>query len=52
MKRIATMIMVLATAVAAMGQNMYKNEKLRYGMYLGPIKAGEAELITKNVTYK
>ena len=51
MKRISTMILVLATTVLAMGQNNWKDENLRYGMYLGPIKAGEAELITRNVTY-
>ena len=52
MKRIVIMILVLGATLVAMGQTAYKNEKLRYGMYLGPIKAGEAELITKNVTYK
>lgn len=30
-------------------QDIWRDEKLNYVMYLGPIKAGEASLVTKNV---
>ena len=51
MKRIVSMILVLVATIAVMAQTSWQDEKLRYGMYLGPIKAGEAELITRNITY-
>ena len=51
MKRLYTILCTLLIAATAMAQLTWKNENLKYGMYLGPIKAGDARLITENVTY-
>ena len=51
MKRVLTIICALMITAAAMAQQAWKNENLKYGMYLGPIKAGDAQLITENITY-
>lgn len=49
-----SVLMIIVALMACMTVNAetgLKDSKLRYGMYLGPIKAGEAQLITRNVTY-
>jgi len=51
MKRVLSILMVLMMTVTAMAQLTWKNENLRYGMYLGPIRAGDAQLVTKVTTY-
>ena len=51
MKRVLTIICALMITATAMAQQAWKNENLKYGMYLGPIKAGDAQLITENITY-
>ena len=53
MKRIISImaIMLLAAQVLTAGQT-WKNETLRYALYIGPIKAGEAAFITKNTTFE
>ena len=51
MKRVLTIICALMITAAAMAQQAWKNENLKYGMYLGPIKAGDAQLITENISY-
>ena len=51
MKRVLTIICALMITAAAMAEQTWKNENLKYGMYLGPIKAGDAQLITENITY-
>lgn len=49
MKRMG-LIMALMLAVSELfAAQTWKNETLRYTMYLGPIKAGEASLATKNI---
>ena len=52
MKRVFTIIWTLMITAAAMAAQEWQNEDLKYGMYLGPIKAGEAQLVTKNVTHE
>lgn len=52
MKRVFTIICTLMITAAAMAAQEWQNEDLKYGMYLGPIKAGEAQLVTKNVTHE
>ena len=51
MKRVLTIICALMITAAAMAEQAWKNENLKYGMYLGPIKAGDAQLVTENITY-
>ena len=51
MKRVLTIICALMITAAAMAELTWKNENLKYGMYLGPIKAGQAQLVTENITY-
>lgn len=54
MKRtLYTMVLALILGwTGAKAAEVFRNETLRYGMYLGPIKAGEAKLATKLVTYE
>ena len=49
MKRLLSIftLLVLVTGVVNAGQK-WNDETLRYALYLGPIKAGEASLVTKN----
>jgi len=53
MKRIISIMafMLLTVQVLTAGQT-WKNETLRYALYIGPIKAGEASFITRNTTYE
>ena len=46
------MIMVLVATVSAMAQQEWKNETLKYALYIGPLKAGEASFVTKNTTFE
>ena len=43
------MVMLLMLSAMTFAQQIWRNETLRYTMYLGPIKAGEASLATKNI---
>ena len=50
MKRfISIMAMMLLASGIMYADEIWRDETLRYAMYLGPIKAGEASLATKNV---
>lgn len=49
MKRIITILMAMVLAAPVMADEVWRDETLRYAMYLGPIKAGEASLATKNL---
>ncbi len=50
MKRIISLFTILfLTSGMVFADEVWRNETLRYTMYLGPIKAGEASLATKNV---
>ena len=42
-------MMLLMVSAMTFAQQIWRNETLRYTMYLGPIKAGEASLATKNI---
>lgn len=53
MKRIiSTMAFMFLLAGNMFAAQNWKNETLRYALYIGPIKAGEASFITKNTTYQ
>ena len=49
MKRIIAILMAMALTAQVMADEVWRDETLRYAMYLGPIKAGEASLATKNL---
>ena len=52
MKRfISIMAMMLLASGIMYADEIWRDETLRYAMYLGPIKAGEASLATKNIEY-
>ncbi len=49
MKRILfTLTVLVLSAGTVMAEQVWKNETLRYALYLGPIRAGEASFITQN----
>lgn len=50
MKRIFILLMVTVLTAPVMADEVWRDETLKYAMYLGPIKAGEASLATKNLT--
>lgn len=53
MKRWVTVMgLMLMMSVMALGQQTWKNETLRYALYIGPLKAGEASFITRNTTFE
>lgn len=43
--------MILAVGQVPAAQS-WKNETLRYALYIGPIKAGEASFVTRNTTFE
>ena len=45
------MAMMLLASGIMYADEIWRDETLRYAMYLGPIKAGEASLATKNIEY-
>ena len=51
MKRFFSIMVAVMTGVVVTAQTSWQDEDLKYGMYLGPIKAGEAQLVTRNVDY-
>ena len=51
MKRIIS-IMALMLTVSAFAQQEWKNETLKYALYIGPLKAGEASFVTRNTTFE
>lgn len=52
MKRMG-LIMALMLAVSELfAAQSWKNETLKYALYIGPIKAGEASFITRNTTFE
>ena len=52
MKRMG-LIMALMLAVSELfAAQSWKNETLKYALYIGPIKAGEASFVTKNTTFE
>ena len=53
MKRLIIILAALILTVeAASAQQTWKNETLKYALYIGPLKAGEARLITKNTEFE
>ena len=53
MKRIISiMAFMLLLAGTTQAAQTWKNETLKYALYIGPIKAGEASFITKNTTFE
>lgn len=46
------MALMLMVSGMALGQQTWKNETLRYALYIGPIKAGEASFVTRNTTFE
>ncbi|MCQ2072775.1 MAG: DUF3108 domain-containing protein [Bacteroidaceae bacterium] len=52
MKRIFTIVMLACFGMNLAAQTVWKNEVLSYGLYIGPVKAGEAELTTKKTDWK
>ena len=49
MKKTIAILMGLLMSVPMMADQVWRDEKLDYAMYLGPIKLGEASLGTKNL---
>ena len=45
-----TALLLMAGGITFAGQT-WKDETLKYALYIGPLKAGEARFITKNTTY-
>lgn len=52
MKRIVTIMMLAFFGMNLVAQTAWKNEVLDYGLYIGPVKAGEARLTTKKTAWK
>ena len=53
MKRIISiMAFMLLLAGTTQAAQTWKNETLKYALYIGPIKAGEASFITRNTTFE
>ena len=53
MKRIlVTLTALLLTAGSMMAEQAWKNETLRYALYIGPMRAGEARFITQNTVFE
>ena len=53
MKRIISILaFMLLLAGATQAAQTWKNETLKYALYIGPIKAGEASFITRNTTFE
>lgn len=53
MKRIIyILIIMLLSAGQVLAEQAWKNETLRYALYIGPLKAGEARFVTKNTTFE
>ena len=52
MKKVLFLMMLMTMTVSAMSQQIWKDQTLKYALYIGPIKAGEARYITKNTTFE
>ena len=53
MKRIISiMAFMLLLAGTTQAAQTWKNETLKYALYIGPIKAGEASFVTRNTTFE
>ena len=53
MKRWVTVMgLMLMMSGMALGQQTWKDETLRYVLYIGPLKAGEASFMTRNTTFE
>ena len=53
MKRWVTVMgLMLMMSGMALGQQTWKDETLRYALYIGPLKAGEASFMTRNTTFE
>lgn len=52
MKRIFAIVMLACFGMNLAAQTVWKNEVLSYGLYIGPVKAGEARLTTKKTAWK
>lgn len=53
MKRVVFLLTALILMVqTSFAQQSWKDETLKYALYIGPIKAGEARLITKNTEFE
>ena len=52
MKRIGLFMAFVFLTVNMFAAQSWKNETLKYALYIGPIKAGEASFVTKNTTFE
>ena len=53
MKKIGLfMALMILTAGQVLAAQSWKNETLKYALYIGPIKAGEASFVTRNTTFE
>lgn len=46
------MALMILTAGQVFAAQTWKNETLKYALYIGPIKAGEASFVTRNTTFE
>ena len=52
MKKIGLFMALMILAVNGVAAQSWKNETLKYALYIGPIKAGEASFVTRNTTFE
>ena len=52
MKRIIWIMAFILAAGKMFAAQSWKNETLKYALYIGPIKAGEASFVTRNTTFE
>ena len=52
MKKIGLFMALMILAVNGVAAQSWKNETLKYALYIGPIKAGEARFVTRNTTFE
>ena len=51
MKRIGLFMGLMVLAVNGVAAQSWKNETLKYALYIGPIKAGEARFVGGYLSY-
>ena len=52
MKKVVIMMIFVLLSASATPQQIWKDQTLKYALYIGPIKAGEARYTTKNTTFE
>ena len=52
MKRIIWIMALMLVVSELFAAQTWKNETLKYALYIGPMKAGEARLVTRNTTFE